>query len=53
MEAWSADKNGLSQRKMTQKVPVKGVPFLSETRHVKTMMIVYKNNDNFKIDMDN
>jgi hypothetical protein len=39
LEQWQTDSEGVKARKLSSIVPVKGVPFLSQTRHEKHMRI--------------
>jgi hypothetical protein len=52
-ENWTTNKEGLPSRFLKTVVPVKGVPFLSQTRHEKPFVLTYRDNTKIEVDFEN
>jgi len=53
MEDWHPNEEGHPCRLLKSVIPVKGVPFLSKTRHRKSFKLTYKDDSKIIIDMEN
>jgi hypothetical protein len=53
MELWHPNEQGVPFRLLKSVIPVKGVPFLSSTRHRKTFKLIYKDETRIVVEMEN
>jgi len=53
LEPWHSDEQGKPIRLLKTIIPVKGVPFLSSTRHRKNFKLTHKDDTKIILEMDN